>query len=134
MRNLSLRHNRINATGAVAVALMIRDYPDIVPGLTPSNSNPSTPQTSLEASISQLSLHSSNNEDWNRTMVDERPEPSTTVNGHQTDVEATPENKFGTRGRKFGEMLRKHMENGRSLNLSDEEEENLSDELGKWVS
>ncbi|KAG1724709.1 uncharacterized protein EDB91DRAFT_1170321 [Suillus paluster] len=31
LRNLSLRHNRINATGAVALALMIRDYPDVVP-------------------------------------------------------------------------------------------------------
>jgi len=31
LRNISLRHNRINATGAVALALMIRDYPDVVP-------------------------------------------------------------------------------------------------------
>ncbi|RDB16470.1 hypothetical protein Hypma_002780 [Hypsizygus marmoreus] len=41
LRNISLRHNRINATGAVALALMIRDYPDVVPAslslpLTPS--------------------------------------------------------------------------------------------------
>ncbi|KZV74163.1 RNI-like protein [Peniophora sp. CONT] len=47
LKNLSLRHNRINATGAVAVALMIRDYPDVVPGgPTPTNSNPSTPPMS----------------------------------------------------------------------------------------
>ncbi|KAH0828810.1 hypothetical protein J3R83DRAFT_3258 [Lanmaoa asiatica] len=34
LRNISLRHNRITATGggAVALALMIRDYPDVVPG------------------------------------------------------------------------------------------------------
>ncbi|KAG6848495.1 hypothetical protein H0H93_016526 [Arthromyces matolae] len=31
LRNISLRHNRINATGAIALALMIRDYPDTVP-------------------------------------------------------------------------------------------------------
>ncbi|KIJ24330.1 hypothetical protein M422DRAFT_274922, partial [Sphaerobolus stellatus SS14] len=31
LRNISLRHNRINATGAVALALMIKDYPDSVP-------------------------------------------------------------------------------------------------------
>ncbi|KAF7984923.1 hypothetical protein HWV62_9827 [Athelia sp. TMB] len=37
LRNISLRHNRINATGAVALAVMIRDYPDIV------QSSPSTP-------------------------------------------------------------------------------------------
>lgn len=37
LRNVSLRHNRINATGAVALALMIRDYPDVVP-TTPNSS------------------------------------------------------------------------------------------------
>ncbi|KAG2093703.1 uncharacterized protein F5147DRAFT_820849 [Suillus discolor] len=31
LRNVSLRQNRINATGIVALALMIRDYPDVVP-------------------------------------------------------------------------------------------------------
>ncbi|CCM02426.1 uncharacterized protein FIBRA_04524 [Fibroporia radiculosa] len=31
LRNISLRLNRINATGAVAIALMIRDYPDRYP-------------------------------------------------------------------------------------------------------
>ncbi|KAI0037180.1 hypothetical protein K488DRAFT_39518 [Vararia minispora EC-137] len=55
LKNLSLRHNRINATGAVAVALMIRDYPDIVPGsATPTSSNPSTPPMSPSPSSAQL--------------------------------------------------------------------------------
>lgn len=55
MKNLSLRHNRINATGAVAVALMIRDYPDVVPGgATPTNSNPSTPPMSPLPAFSPL--------------------------------------------------------------------------------
>lgn len=31
LRNISLRHNRISAAGAVAIAIMIRDYPDVVP-------------------------------------------------------------------------------------------------------
>ncbi|KAH7890634.1 hypothetical protein F5I97DRAFT_1799297 [Phlebopus sp. FC_14] len=31
LRNISLRHNRISTAGAVALALMIRDYPDVVP-------------------------------------------------------------------------------------------------------
>ncbi|KAL0959057.1 hypothetical protein HGRIS_014357 [Hohenbuehelia grisea] len=35
LRHISLRHNRINQSGAVALALMIRDYPDVVPGGTP---------------------------------------------------------------------------------------------------
>lgn len=39
LRNISLRHNRISASGGVALALMIRDYPDIVP-------NPISPVTS----------------------------------------------------------------------------------------
>ncbi|KAF9016002.1 RNI-like protein [Hymenopellis radicata] len=38
LRNISLRYNRINATGAVALALMIRDYPDVVPA-SPSSTN-----------------------------------------------------------------------------------------------
>lgn len=54
LRNISLRHNRITATGAVALALMIRDYPDIVPALssptpsfTPTSSTASSPTSSL---------------------------------------------------------------------------------------
>ncbi|KAI0266389.1 hypothetical protein BC834DRAFT_874348 [Gloeopeniophorella convolvens] len=50
LRNISLRHNRINATGAVAIALMIRDYPDVVTGgITPASSAPSTPPMSPAA-------------------------------------------------------------------------------------
>ncbi|KAG2055296.1 RNI-like protein [Suillus hirtellus] len=41
LRNISLRHNRINATGAVALALMIRDYPDVVPSTPNSSTFPS---------------------------------------------------------------------------------------------
>ncbi|KAG1850418.1 hypothetical protein F4604DRAFT_1970269 [Suillus subluteus] len=36
-----LRHNRINATGAVALALMIRDHPDVVPTTPNSSTFPS---------------------------------------------------------------------------------------------
>ncbi|KAG6885191.1 hypothetical protein C0993_004975 [Termitomyces sp. T159_Od127] len=47
LRNISLRHNRINATGAVALALMIRDYPDVVPGvISPPPSSASSPSSS----------------------------------------------------------------------------------------
>ncbi|KAG5726140.1 Leucine-rich repeat-containing protein 68 [Termitomyces sp. T112] len=55
LRNISLRHNRINAAGAVALALMIRDYPDVVPASlgTPTSSAPSSP------SSSQISLPTS---------------------------------------------------------------------------
>lgn len=46
LRNISLRHNRINATGAIALAVMIRDYPDVVPGTNASPSIPSSPTPS----------------------------------------------------------------------------------------
>lgn len=45
LRNISLRHNKINATGAVAVALMIRDYPDRFPAS--AGNSPSSPQSFL---------------------------------------------------------------------------------------
>ena len=32
LRNISLRHNKITANGAVALALMIKDYPDAMVG------------------------------------------------------------------------------------------------------
>ena len=37
LRNISLRLNRISATGAVAIALMIKDYPDRFPNAGPSS-------------------------------------------------------------------------------------------------
>ncbi|KAA1472653.1 RNI-like protein [Dentipellis sp. KUC8613] len=54
LRNISLRHNRISATGAVAIALMIRDYPDVIPGVTPTSSAPSTPPMSPPPSVTAL--------------------------------------------------------------------------------
>ncbi|KAF8885399.1 hypothetical protein CPB84DRAFT_1816838 [Gymnopilus junonius] len=57
LRNISIRHNRISASGGVALALMIRDYPDIVPTplspapssstFTPSSSAASSPTSSV---------------------------------------------------------------------------------------
>ena len=42
LRNISLRHNRVSAAGAVALALMIKDYPDTIP-----SSNMLSPSLSL---------------------------------------------------------------------------------------
>ncbi|PFH46913.1 hypothetical protein AMATHDRAFT_50684 [Amanita thiersii Skay4041] len=51
LKNISLRYNRISAAGAVAVALMIRDYPDSVPTpMSPSPFNNSTPTSSTASS------------------------------------------------------------------------------------
>ncbi|KAJ6481179.1 hypothetical protein DFH09DRAFT_1464733, partial [Mycena vulgaris] len=44
LRNISLRHNRISPTGAVALALMIRDYPDVLTAPTGAGAGaPSSP-------------------------------------------------------------------------------------------
>lgn len=62
LKNISLRHNRISASGGVALALMIRDYPDVVPGhLSPTPSNIfDTPTSSVASSptssVTNLSL------------------------------------------------------------------------------
>ncbi|KAF5343098.1 hypothetical protein D9758_016016 [Tetrapyrgos nigripes] len=57
LKNISLRHNKINQTGAIALSVMIRDYPDAVPmtglglGLTAdSSSNSSSSGSTLVAS------------------------------------------------------------------------------------
>jgi hypothetical protein len=121
-------------------------------------------QCNLESSLSQLSIHSNqsganananaNVEEWDQSILVDTVTgagPSTPPNGHQTsssDAESTTTpaaggkkekdmdmDKMGTRGKKsLSEMLKRHIEKGRSLNLSDEDEENLSEELGKWVS
>ncbi|KAF8154473.1 hypothetical protein B0H34DRAFT_660189 [Crassisporium funariophilum] len=58
LRNISLRHNRITASGGVALALMIRDYPDVVPApLSPMPSGASSSAASSPTlSISSLSM------------------------------------------------------------------------------
>ncbi|KAI0746800.1 RNI-like protein [Daedaleopsis nitida] len=45
LRNISLRHNRISATGAVAIALMIKDYPDRFPTSNDGSVPPSPSST-----------------------------------------------------------------------------------------
>ncbi|TFK18854.1 RNI-like protein [Coprinopsis marcescibilis] len=51
LRNISLRHNKISASGGVALALMIRDYPDVVPTpLSPLPSSIGTPSSSAASS------------------------------------------------------------------------------------
>ena len=45
LRNISLRHNRISASGAVALALMIKDYPDAMPASAVPSSSSSIPSS-----------------------------------------------------------------------------------------
>lgn len=62
LRNISLRYNRVSAAGAVALALMIKDYPDTIPSSNVlshslSLSPPSTPlDTPTRESSPQLLL------------------------------------------------------------------------------
>ncbi|KAF9261653.1 RNI-like protein [Marasmius fiardii PR-910] len=49
LRNISLRHNKINATGAIALSVMIRDYPDSIPATNPGSS-PSLPSSPFSSS------------------------------------------------------------------------------------
>ncbi|KAH8103400.1 RNI-like protein [Cristinia sonorae] len=51
LRNISLRHNKINATGAVALALMIKDYPDRFP-VTNGTASPTGSPASSAAFLS----------------------------------------------------------------------------------
>ncbi|KAI0072487.1 RNI-like protein [Panus rudis PR-1116 ss-1] len=55
LRNISLRYNKISASGAVAVALMIKDYPDRFPSTTPPNGSATSSTTSSPTSSMILS-------------------------------------------------------------------------------
>lgn len=85
LKNLSIRRNRINATGAVAVALIIRDYPDNRPTASAVN----TGNSNGEALFSRL------NQDIPRAgtpdaMDGERDLPLPPVHpsiGHTSEVE-----------------------------------------------
>ncbi|KAF9444503.1 RNI-like protein [Macrolepiota fuliginosa MF-IS2] len=53
LKHISLRHNRISSTGGVALALMIRDYPDTMPNpisISPTPSSSGTPASSTTSS------------------------------------------------------------------------------------
>ncbi|KLO15169.1 RNI-like protein [Schizopora paradoxa] len=50
LRNISLRYNKISPSGAVAIALMIKDYPDAMP----SNSSSASSTSSLSSPTSTL--------------------------------------------------------------------------------
>jgi hypothetical protein len=99
-----------------------------------------TPQ--LEASLSKLSIGSSSSmsEDWDRSAseIQADPEPPKTpstsrvaIHVIDTENEGTP---GGAKGRRsLSDLLRLHAEKGKDLKLSKEDEQRLSEELGKWV-
>lgn len=54
LRNISLRHNRISATGAVAIALMIKDYPDRYPATSSNGTSAPTSPVSMSPTTSSV--------------------------------------------------------------------------------
>src|SRR6266542_4579036 len=63
LKNISLRHNRISASGGVPLALIIRDYPDVVPTPTSPTTRsvtgtPSSVTSSPTSSTSNLPVTS----------------------------------------------------------------------------
>ena len=105
------------------------------------DSTAGNPTPRLEASLSKLSIDSSTaaSEDWDRStsdiQVDPPKTPSTsrvaTVHIVDNDNEGTP---GGAKGRRtLSDLLRLHAEKGKDLKLSAEDEQRLSEELGKWV-
>ncbi|KAF7303918.1 hypothetical protein MIND_00622300 [Mycena indigotica] len=59
LRNISLRHNRISPTGAVALALMIRDYPDVLAAPASATASPTIAHSPLPSGTPTSSVNSS---------------------------------------------------------------------------
>jgi hypothetical protein len=79
-------------------------------------------------------------EDWDCSMILPAPvqssDESGATAGRATDGEKDT-NAFntGTKGRRsLSDLLRRHAEKGSEVRLSDEEEDKITEELGKWVS
>ncbi|KIL56431.1 hypothetical protein M378DRAFT_17099 [Amanita muscaria Koide BX008] len=102
LRNISLRYNRISASGAVALALMIRDYPDVYPSSTPTSptgpnfpnatlSTPSSTTTTNNPSTISLSSFSSFSSFLSiSTSSTPSASPSTTIPPPVPSVPSTP--------------------------------------------
>ncbi|KAL0071126.1 hypothetical protein AAF712_001684 [Marasmius tenuissimus] len=68
LRNISLRHNKINATGAIALSVMIRDYPDSIPATGPIAS-PASPNLSSQTSFPSSLLLSPTSSQASSTLI-----------------------------------------------------------------
>ncbi|KZT34085.1 hypothetical protein SISSUDRAFT_969056, partial [Sistotremastrum suecicum HHB10207 ss-3] len=81
-------------------------------------------------------------EDWDRTTSEEVQEvaapsgpstpPSRSQSGIPEQVDETP-NTANAR-RSLTELMKAHAEKGKDLNLSDEDAERLTEELGNWIN
>jgi len=104
----------------------------------------------LDLSLSSLSI--SSQEDWDKSSSDiamRQSSPPSTPKRRESPLagdgvqdgaaikkaeENTPGGTGRSGGRKLVDLLRKHAEDGRDLNLSDEDELKLSEELSQWIN
>lgn len=99
----------------------------------------------VDVSMSQLSLASSESEDWDRSMSSDAdpnqantPRNSVSFPGHGGADEATL-SQNGSLGRGAGkrtlsELLKLHAEKGTDVNFTPEEAGRVAEVLGQWVS
>ena len=101
----------------------------------------------VDFSMSQLSLNSTDTEDWDRSMSSDvdptsasTPRNSVSFPGHRngTDDAAAP-SRNGSLGRGAGkrtlsELLKLHAEKGTDVNFTPEEASRVAEVLGQWVS
>ena len=99
----------------------------------------------VDFSMSQLSLTSSDTEDWDRSMSSDAdpnhastPRNSVSFPGHSgADVAAVSQNGSLGRGagrRTLSELLKLHAEKGTDVNFTPEEASRVAEVLGQWVS
>jgi protein phosphatase 1 regulatory subunit 37 len=91
LRNISLRHNRINATGAVALALMIKDYPDSasipLSSTSPASSAPPSPiSSSASLPLSPVLPAVPQSPQLGSTALTSRQHPPTSHTPHQSST------------------------------------------------
>ncbi|PVF93447.1 hypothetical protein CPB86DRAFT_767778 [Serendipita vermifera] len=73
-------------------------------------------------------------EDWDKTREDGTP----ATNKGEASADSNDEGNYGSFGRSHGrglaQLMSPHAEKGKELVLSEEEEQRLATELGKWIN
>ena len=98
----------------------------------------------IDYSMSQLSLNSSDTEDWDRSMSSDAdpnhlktPRNSVSFPGNGADEGTPSRNASLSRGagkRTLSELLKLHAEAGTDVNFTPEEASRVAEVLGQWVS
>ncbi|RPD65590.1 hypothetical protein L226DRAFT_530868 [Lentinus tigrinus ALCF2SS1-7] len=98
----------------------------------------------VDYSMSQLSLNSSDTEDWDRSMSSDAdpnhpktPRNSVSFPGHGADEGTPSRNGSLSRGagkRTLSELLKLHAEEGTDVNFTPEEASRVAEVLGQWIN